>query len=54
MWPAPCAPPTGMGPDEVEAGGQTYIRDALVPTWTTYASEARRVIAAVRAMGLMG
>ncbi len=42
-----------LGTDEVEAGGQTYSRDVLVPAWTTYASEARRMIAAVRAMGLV-
>ena len=35
-----------LGTDEVEAGGQTYTRDVLVPAWTTYVSEARRKIAA--------
>ena len=43
-----------LGTDEIETGGQTYTHDVLVPAWTTYVSEARRVIAAVRASGLMG
>ncbi len=42
-----------LGTDEVEAGGTTYSRDVLVQAWTTYVSEARRLIAAVRAMGLV-
>ena len=35
-----------LGTDEVEAGGQTYTRDVLVPAWTTYVSEARRMVMA--------
>ncbi len=42
-----------LGMDEVEAGGTTYSRDVLVPAWTSYAGEARRFVAAVRAMGLL-
>ena len=42
-----------LGTDEVEAGGTTYSRDVLVQAWTTYVSEARRKIAAVKAMGLV-
>ena len=34
-------------------GGERY-HEVTAPAWTTYASEARRMIAAVRAMGLLG
>lgn len=43
-----------LGADEVEVGGRTYSRDVLVPTWTTYVSEALRFVAAARTPGLMG
>ena len=33
-------------------GGERY-HEVTAPAWTTYASEARRVIAAARAMGLL-
>ena len=42
-----------LGTDDVEVAGDIYSRDVLVPAWTTYASEARRMIAAVRTMGLL-
>jgi hypothetical protein len=35
-----------------EAGGERY-HDVVAPAWTTYTSEARRFIAAARAMGLI-
>jgi hypothetical protein len=35
-----------------EAGGERYT-DVVAPAWTTYAGEARRIIAAARAMGLV-
>ena len=63
MWPAPCAWPMGQDPDkavsigtddiEPNASGIGYRRTVKAPAWTTYADEARRMIAAVRAMGLL-
>ena len=42
-----------IGMDLVEeAGGERY-HDVVAPAWTTYTREARRFIAAARAMGLM-
>ncbi len=43
-----------LGTDEVEAGGEVYSRDVLVPAWTTYSSEARRLVAAMIALGVIG
>ena len=34
-------------------GGERY-HEVTAPAWTTYAGEARRMIAAVKAMGLLG
>ena len=42
-----------IGMDLVEeAGGERY-HDVVAPAWTTYTNEARRFIAAARAMGLV-
>ena len=41
----------GSASTEAE-GGESYY-EALAPAWTSYAEEARRMIAAVTAMGLL-
>ncbi len=42
-----------IGSDVVDEGdGAERYHEVTAPAWTTYASEARRMIAAVRAMGL--
>ena len=38
---------------EVGLGGTELHREIVLPAWTFYAGEARRMIAAVRAMGLL-
>ena len=44
-----------VGIDEVENGdGGEHYHKVTAPAWTSYAGEARRMIAAVRAMGLLG
>ena len=42
-----------VGTDVVEEGGGKRYYEATAPAWTSYAGEARRMIAAVRAMGLL-
>ena len=39
-----------LGMDDGEAGGEGFTRDVLVPAWTAYDGEARRFIAAARAL----
>ncbi|MGI4765495.1 MAG: hypothetical protein ACRYGP_10620 [Janthinobacterium lividum] len=43
-----------VGADVVEEGGGERYHEVTAPAWTTYADEARRMIAAVRAMVLVG
>ena len=42
-----------LGTDEVEAGSEAYSREVFAPAWTTYASEARRLVAAMIALGVI-
>jgi ribonuclease PH len=42
-----------VGTDVVEEGGGERYHEVTAPAWTSYAGEARRMIAAVRAMGLL-
>lgn len=37
----------------VEVDGTDYHREATAPAWTTYAGEARRIIAAMVALDLL-
>lgn len=41
-----------VGMDLVEGAGGERYSDVVAPAWTTYTSEARRLIAAARAMDL--
>ncbi len=46
--------PIAVGADVVdEGGGVERYHEVTAPSWTTYAGEARRTIAAVRVMGLV-
>ena len=42
-----------VGTDVVEEGGGERYYEVTAPAWTSYSGEARRMIAAVRAMGLL-
>ena len=42
-----------IGMDLVEEAGSERYHDVVAPAWTTYMGEARRYIAAARAMGLV-
>ena len=42
-----------VGSEVVETDGADHYRETMGAAWTTYTGEARRMIAAVRAMGLV-
>ena len=42
-----------IGMDIVEEAGSERYSDVVAPAWTTYTGEARRFIAAAKAMGLL-
>lgn len=43
--------PIHVGSETVEADGAEHYREVVAPAWTTYTGEARRFVAAMRAMG---
>lgn len=45
-------PRSRSAPTFEDAGAERYT-DVIAPAWTSYAGEARRFIAAARAMGLL-
>ena len=45
--------PIYVGSEVIETEGADHYREVIAPAWTTYTGEARRFIAAARAMGLV-
>ena len=43
--------PVYVGSETIEADGVEHYREVVAPAWTTYTGEARRFVAAMRAMG---
>ena len=42
-----------LGSENIERDGDDHYREVMGPAWTSYVGEARRFVAAVRAMGLL-
>ena len=45
--------PIRVGRETIEADGVEHYREVVAPAWTTYTSEAQRMVAAIRAMRLL-
>ena len=43
--------PIRVGSETIEADGIEHYREVVALAWTTYTSEAKRFVAAMRAMG---